>query len=80
MRRVLNIIESKKWVNSETGATASIYGSLPYWTEAEGKKWKIVTSGYTWQLNDGTIGLGRIPAKTYEEAVEVMNSINNRYN
>ena len=38
---------SKRWVNKETGRTASIYGSLPYYTDAEAEQWEVVTDGYT---------------------------------
>jgi hypothetical protein len=76
--RILEVIESKQWVNSETGATASIYGSLPWRSVTEKDQWAIVVRGFTWKNSNGTIGLGRRPAKTYAEALEVMEKFNNR--
>lgn len=74
--RVEKIIESKHWKNKMTGETASIYGAVPYWNDAKKNQWSIETRGYTWKLDNGTIGLGRKPVKTYAEAKEVMNKIN----
>lgn len=75
--RVIKVIESKRWVNLLTGNTASIYGSVPYTSDNDACNWKIVAKGYTWLRSDGTVGLGRMPATTYEEAIEVMNKVNN---
>lgn len=77
--RILEVIPSKSWKNTHTGATASLYGAVPYVTTAEAEGWEIVVKGYTWLCSNDTIGLGRPPAKTYEEAVEVMNKFNGRY-
>jgi len=76
MALIVEIIESKIWVNLVTGLTASIYGAVPYGSDADKDDWEVKTVGYTWKLKDGTIGLGRRPVKTYEEAVEVMNKVN----
>ena len=74
--KVTNIILAKRWRNFKTGQTASLYGAVPYCSEQEKKEWHIEVIGYTWKLSDGTIGLGRVPAKTMEEAREVMNRVN----
>jgi hypothetical protein len=74
--QVIKIIESKHWINKVSGHTASIYGSVPYTNEADKLNWSIELRGYTWQLSNGTIGLGRQPAKTLAEAQAVMNLIN----
>ena len=76
MKRIIEVIESKQWRNTKTGQTASIYGALPYCSETEKENWIIEKRGYTWKRSDGTVGLGRKPAKTYEEAVGVMEKIN----
>jgi hypothetical protein len=71
------IVESKKWVNTITGATASIYGSVPYLSDNEKINWEIVTVGYTIRNNDtGAVGLGRKPFKTMYEAVEHLRILN----
>jgi len=76
--KVIEIIGSKIWRNKNTGAVASIFGAVP-WTNPEDKRsWVIETRGFTWRLDNGTVGLGRVPAKTYEEARKVMNRINER--
>lgn len=74
--RVLKVIESKKWINNKTGRTASIYGSVPYTNELDKQDWSIQVVGWTWQCADGTIGLGRVPVKSYDEAIEIMNKVN----
>lgn len=76
--KIVNIIPSKHWKNAVTGATTSIYGSVPYVNEQDKANWQIVIRGYTWQLDNGTVGLGRQPAKTMNEALEVMKQFNSR--
>lgn len=78
--KILRVIESKHWRHT-SGRTASIYGSLP-WTGRPGDRqedWTMVTAGYTWENSNGTIGLGRVPAKTFEEAEQVMIAFNARF-
>ena len=71
------IIESKQWVNGLTGATASIYGSVPYTNDNDKVFWSIETVGYTIRNNDtNTIGLGRKPFKTMYEAAEHLRKLN----
>lgn len=74
--KIIKIVESKHWINKITGQKASIYGAVPYTNEVDKQNWCIETVGFTWQLDNGTIGLGRAPAKTYEEAKEVMDIVN----
>ena len=76
--KVTEIIESRKWFNIKTEQTASIFGSVPYYSEVDKPNWIIKATGYTWKLDNGTVGLGRVPAKTYEEAKEVMDRVNSR--
>lgn len=78
MARILEVIESKRWKNVKNGCTASIYGACPYTNDAEKQDWIIEVVGYTWRLDNGTVGLGRIPAKTREEALAVMDKFNGR--
>jgi len=74
MTNTIRIRENRKWVNADTGAEASVYGAAPYWGSDPGA-WGIVTTGYTWEhvsaTGNVTVGLCRVPAKTYEEAVDV---------
>lgn len=64
------VIESRAWRNNQ-GHTVSIYGALPYSTEAQkiAEGWEIVVRGWTVR-NPFTneIGVGRVPWKTREEA------------
>jgi hypothetical protein len=69
---ITRVIECKEWVHNETGQRASMFGAYP------GDNYQLETVGYTWVSSSGTVGCGRRPAKTYEEAVEIMNRINNR--
>jgi hypothetical protein len=70
------IIESKRWLHS-AGMTASIYGAVPWTSEADRQNWSMQVVGYT-LLNTkaGTVGIGRQPFKTYEEAAEFVAQFN----
>jgi hypothetical protein len=77
--RITEVIPARRW-RHRNGSTASIYGAVP-WTGAPGNTqsdWEMETSGWTWVNRDGTIGLGRVPAATREEAEEVMRRVNAR--
>ena len=66
------VIESRRWKNLVTGATASIYGSHPSCSDADDKNWAIESCGWTIRDNQaGTVGCGRLPWKTKEEAQAV---------
>lgn len=77
-KRVVEVVEAKRWKNAKTGEVASIYGAHPATTEAERADWEVEVVGFTWRLADGTVGLGRPPAKTRAEAEAVMAQINAR--
>ena len=74
---ITEVIPSRHWINSRTGQRVSIYGAVPYHSDKDKAEWSIKAVGWTWRRRDGTIGLGRPAAKTYEEAVALMNRINN---
>jgi len=74
--RIIEVIESKHWVNRETGQTASIYGSVPWTGNGDKSNWHLESRGWTWRLDNGTVGLGRQPVKTYQEALDIMVTIN----
>lgn len=74
--RITEVIESKRWVNKLTKATASIYGSVPWTNDIDRDNWSIELIGWTWKRSDGCIGLGRAPASTYDEALAVMAKVN----
>lgn len=79
MKRIIEVIPSRRWRHT-SGRTASIYGACP-WTGAPGNTeadWIMETVGWTWVNANGTIGLGRVPAATKEEAEAVMNAVNAR--
>lgn len=74
--KIIDVIESKRWINKVTGQTASIYGAVPYTSSSDKPNWTIEAVGFTWQMDNGTIGLGRQPAKTRLEAVNFMDEYN----
>ncbi len=76
--KIEKVIPYRVWKNKVTGNTASIRGAVPY-NNTTKDQWEIVTQGYTWQLNNGTYGLGRLPATTLVEANEIMEAFNSRY-
>ncbi len=78
--KVLEVIPARFWKH-RSGRCASIYGALP-WTGAPGnarEDWTMEERGWTWSNSNGTIGLGRVPAATREEAEEVMRKHNSRF-
>lgn len=62
------VIESKRYKNVVTGATASIYGSCPWYTAAEEANWTVESNGWTIEWSDGTVGIGKKPFATKAEA------------
>lgn len=78
--KVIEVIPARHWLHKASGLRASIYGAVP-WTGAAGnteEDWEMVTSGFTWLNDNGTVGLGRVPAATREEADAVMERMNAR--
>jgi hypothetical protein len=76
--RIIKVIECWVWANGITGAKASIYGAVPWHSPRERALWDLELVGFTWQLSNGTVGLGRTPAKTREQAEEVMVDFNGK--
>jgi len=76
--KILEVIESRRWRNKQTGLTASIYGACPWHSANDKNQWAVETVGYTWRLDCGAVGLGRAPVKTMQEAIEVMDTFNSR--
>ena len=73
------VIESKVWKRDD-GRTASIYGALPYFGDAEKSRWQIVTRGWTIRdNNENTVGMACIPYKTVAEANEACDRLNSAY-
>ena len=71
-----DIIPAKRWIHTD-GRTASIYGAVPYTSEAEQASWSIQPVGFTIRDNKtNTVGLGRMPFKTIEEANAVLAKFN----
>jgi len=77
--KVTKVIPSRVWNHIPSGSKASIYGACPWTMESDKKNWEVVQQGWTWQNSNGTVGLGRRPAATYEEALEVMDKVNGRF-
>jgi hypothetical protein len=63
------VIPSRAWKNTTTGATASLYGAVPWTVESDKANWSIVDRGYTVRnRSTGTVGIGRQPWTTQAEA------------
>ena len=63
------VIESKVYVNQQTGAKASIYGACPWTHPSDAENWAIRTQGFTVRNNlTGQVGTGRAPFATREAA------------
>lgn len=77
--KILEVIPSRQWFNPETGATASIYGALPYFGGEKNKgAWVIREDGFTFRNDNGTVGIGRPAMKSREMAERFMVDFNNR--
>jgi hypothetical protein len=62
------VIESKVWLRDD-GKRASIYGALPWNSEAEKARWQMVSQGWTVRNPfTGEVGVGRPPSATKELA------------
>ena len=72
---ITRVIPSRRWKHT-SGATASLYGAVPWVAKDDKPNWIVETVGWTWEHDDGRIGLCRIPAKTEAEAVKIMNAFN----
>jgi hypothetical protein len=75
--RVIEVIPARRWRNVVNGRAVSIYGCVPWTSDAEKADWTLETSGWTWRNDNGTVGLSRPPAKTREEAEQIMRTFNN---
>jgi hypothetical protein len=62
------VIESKCWRHT-SGRAASIYGACPWLCDAERPEWSLEVRGFTIRDNlTNTVGLGRVPWSTREQA------------
>ncbi len=73
--RIVQVIPSKFWKHKGNGRLVSIYGAAPY----PANDWELVQVGWTWRLENGTVGLGRVPVKTRKEAVAIKREINAKH-
>lgn len=70
------VVTSRAWRHMLTGQTVSLYGSCPWLNDNDRPNWSIVDRGFTIQNPDGTIGCGRPPCATIEEAQELADRLN----
>lgn len=64
---IARVVEHRYWRHT-SGATASLRGAVPYTSEAGRAEWTVVRAGWVWQYENGTVGNGRAPFATEEEA------------
>jgi hypothetical protein len=62
------VVPSVRWKNRRTGATASLYGAVPWTSDRERHDWEKENVGWTIANPNGTIGMGRAPFATRAEA------------
>lgn len=63
--KAIKIIKSKVWYDKKTGFKCSIYGCRPYKSD----NWKLLETGYTTKNDNGTVGNGKKPFKTLDDAI-----------
>lgn len=76
--RILEVIEARVWLNAINGRRVSPYGALPWVGGPQPNEWALISEGWTWAMDNNTIGMCRVPAKTREEAEAVMRENNAR--
>jgi hypothetical protein len=76
--RIVEVVQARVWVNKVTGLKVSPYGACPWTSLADKSNWEMVQMGWTWRLDDGTVGCGRVAAKTLREAEDFKVEFNNR--
>ena len=72
MSAYYDVIEAKSW-RADDGASASIYGAVPYRSEHEKlqRGWRMVSVGWTVKNPlTGQVGVGKPPCKTFAEACD----------
>lgn len=63
------VLRAVVWRNVLTGATASIYGAVPWRSANERNAWTMTETGWTVRNPlTGQVGIGRAPCKTFAEA------------
>lgn len=72
------VIESRVWKHRVTGRTVSPYGAAPWLGEADRPNWELQVRGFTVRNPDGTIGCGKPPCATREEAQALADKLNAR--
>lgn len=74
--KIIEVIKAHHWRHKATGETAPLLRDAPLPGDTDTGDWEAVTEGYTWLLDNGTVGLGRRPAATRAEAEAVMLKVN----
>lgn len=70
------VIPYRVWLRND-GRRASIYGSLPWASDADKANWSLATEGYTVRDNKrNTTGLGKPPYATQAEAEAAARALN----
>jgi len=70
-------VTAKSWKNTRTGATASIYGAVPYTNSKDEPDWEIIDVGFTVRDNKTMrVGIGKPPYETKAEADRVADRLN----
>lgn len=72
------VIPYRVWLRDD-GKQASLYGAVPYLSDAEKARWQVVERGWTVRDNHfNTVGMGRTPFATREEAQAFITKITER--
>lgn len=69
MAQAYEVVQSVVWLNTRTGAKASIYGAVPWLRPQDKADWTTKQEGWTVRNpNTGQVGIGRPPCATFQEA------------
>lgn len=74
------VIPCRYWENAHTKQKVSLYGAVPYHSNAEAEGWSVVTKGFTIRDNvRSTVGVCRPPFETREDAETFVMTLEARF-
>ena len=77
--KITRIVVAYRWCHKKTGETLPIHEHLCFSVTPEDRKnWKVEAYGFTWEMDNGSIGFGKPPVRTFAEAIRIMDDYNSR--
>lgn len=79
---MFEVVPYRYWKNKVTGAKASLFGAVPYTSDASKAEWEVVEEGFTvYNKVRNTYGAYSLqPGATLDQAQAVADRLNTLYN